>query len=170
MRIPDIIIFSERRINIEDTSPSTRILSKVIERFQLVGPPGIGPGLHDPQPCVLPLYDGPQGGIISEFILIWSDRPGRSFAFGPFSSDVLCRAVENRTRSTSSRRMRTTGILRPDMVTTLARFRSRPLRSRHRSGLHSRTQSAAGQISCRLCTLYDSNVWPFACEANALTN
>src|SRR3990167_6501222 len=89
MIIPDIIIFSERRINIEDTSPSTRILSKVIERFQLVGPPGIGPGLHDPQPCVLPLYDGPR------------------------SSDVLCRAAGNRTRSLRTRIVRTTGILRP---------------------------------------------------------
>ena len=27
----------------------------------MVGLPGIEPGLHDPQPRVLPLYDGPVG-------------------------------------------------------------------------------------------------------------
>src|SRR3989344_2341774 len=47
------------------------------------GPPGIGPGLHDPQPCVLPLYDGP------------------------------IRGAGNRTRSTRTRSVRTTGILHP---------------------------------------------------------
>src|SRR3989344_1360325 len=53
--------------------------------FVTFGPPGIGPGLHDPQPCVLPLYDGPSRG------------------------------AGNRTRSTRTRIVRTTGILHPDI-------------------------------------------------------
>ena len=33
--------------------------SPAVSRFALVGPAGIEPTLHDPQPCVLPLYYGP---------------------------------------------------------------------------------------------------------------
>ena len=66
--------------------------------LQTFGMPRIELGLQDPQPCVLPLYD----------------IPGR--------------AAENCTRSTSSRRMCTTGILRPESAQGIAKqFLVRPI-------------------------------------------
>ena len=58
--------------------------------FFLVGLPRIELGLHDPQPCVLPLYDSPS------------------------AAESFGRGAGNRTRSTRTRSVRTTGILRPD--------------------------------------------------------
>ena len=36
----------------------------------LVGPPGIEPGLYEPESYVLPVYYGPSGGIISISLLV----------------------------------------------------------------------------------------------------
>ena len=70
-------IFSERRVYIDplDIDCPSEKQNIALVPICLVGPPGIEPGLHDPQPCVLPLYDG------------------------PLSGDVCCRAAGNRTRS-----------------------------------------------------------------------
>ena len=61
---------------------------------------------------------------------------------------VLCRGAGNRTRSTRTRSVRTTGILHPDEV----------------------LDSSAAVAFNDGCTFQDLNLRPFECESNALTN
>ncbi|TSC61767.1 MAG: hypothetical protein Athens041674_662 [Parcubacteria group bacterium Athens0416_74] len=128
-----------------------------------------------------------------------------SDSFYTNASVTLRRAAGNRTRSSRTRIVRTTGILRPDeghhwthlkrtnyygptknitsdmyntpggheyflIATRKSRSpdsRSRKL-ARRRSVLHSPTTCSA--CLSWLCTLQDSNLRPFECESNALTN
>jgi hypothetical protein len=72
---------------------------------ECVGLPGIEPGLHDPQPRVLPLYDSP---------------------FYARFHEIFGRGAGNRTRSLRTRSACTTGIRRPEQKPHAAQKRVDP--------------------------------------------
>jgi len=114
---------------------TTGILRPDISRvMSLVGPPGIEPGLHEPESYVLPVYYGPTKNITS-------DMCNTSGGYEYFL------VATRKSRSPDSR--------------------SRKL-ARRCSILHSPT--TCSECLSWLCTLQDSNLRPFECESNALTN
>ena len=91
-----------------------------------VGLPRIGLGLQDPQPCVLPLYYSPLSNDV--FVGRAAENPLSAVALAEAENSVytlipfvvfFCRGAGNRTRSTRTRSVRTTGILHPEKRTPL---------------------------------------------------
>lgn len=58
----------------------------------MVGLPGLEPGSHDPQPCIIPIYDSPdlRFGLCSGFHALGANAgPGSVFQLGPLKIRVF---------------------------------------------------------------------------------
>src|SRR3990167_1342476 len=102
------------------------------------GPPGIEPGLHEPESCVLPVYYGPKEDFTRVCIT-------HAVSLRPAPSVKICRGAYFPVQGgheyflAVARKFRDPG------------SRSRKL-ARHRSALHSASKYAAGHIYSSLCT------------------
>ena len=94
---PRLAVRLASRTSLRHSIPGRTLRVLIPPVLRLVGLPGIEPGLQDPQPCVLPLYDSPfrRCALSGRRKSVMAHTPFGVMGAPRVSSHDLCRAAGN---------------------------------------------------------------------------